>query len=91
MSGIILTLWHKTNEIATLKRDAALLKSLERWKSGNEHTVDILLLRLLAIIILMIKRKMSDMSMFHDTKSLAAVQVQSKNVKRSTLDSIKYI
>ena len=91
MSGMILTLWHKTNEIATPKRDVALLKSLVRWKSDNEHTVDILLLRLLAIIILMIKSKMSDMSIFHGTKILAVVQVQSKHVKRSKLDSIKYI
>ena len=85
MSGMILTLWHKTNEIATPKRDVALLKSLVRWKSVNEHTVDILLLRLLAIIILMIKSKMSDMLIFPDTNK------DSKRVKTSKLGSIECI
>ena len=57
MSGIILTLWHNTNETATPKSDVALLKSLVRWKSDSEQIVDILLLRLLAVTILMTMSK----------------------------------
>ena len=100
MSGIILTLWHNTNETATPKSEVALLKSLVRWKSDSEQIVDILLLRLLAVTILMTMSKMSVTSMFHNTnqnksKDPSSIQLDisylSNEYGHSTINNIRQI